>query len=104
MPSILLATSGPASPTPCCLSKGKESRTGAMLGYRFSDRSSGAVWLECCYGPLESRDKRPKVTTSPLVPNNPFPATATTYPPTVRSEEHTSELQSPMYLVCRLLL
>ena len=22
----------------------------------------------------------------------------------VRSEEHTSELQSPMYLVCRLLL
>src|SRR5437762_8876658 len=24
--------------------------------------------------------------------------------PEVRSEEHTSELQSPMYLVCRLLL
>src|SRR5437762_10122188 len=24
--------------------------------------------------------------------------------PPVRSEEHTSELQSPMYLVCRLLL
>src|SRR5437762_7744016 len=24
--------------------------------------------------------------------------------PTARSEEHTSELQSPMYLVCRLLL
>src|SRR5437763_6979264 len=24
--------------------------------------------------------------------------------PTERSEEHTSELQSPMYLVCRLLL
>src|SRR5437764_11705722 len=24
--------------------------------------------------------------------------------PTFRSEEHTSELQSPMYLVCRLLL
>src|SRR5436189_6399784 len=24
--------------------------------------------------------------------------------PIVRSEEHTSELQSPMYLVCRLLL
>src|SRR5437879_10651626 len=24
--------------------------------------------------------------------------------PCVRSEEHTSELQSPMYLVCRLLL
>src|SRR5436189_3817988 len=25
-------------------------------------------------------------------------------PPLLRSEEHTSELQSPMYLVCRLLL
>src|SRR5437764_14741932 len=25
-------------------------------------------------------------------------------PPQARSEEHTSELQSPMYLVCRLLL
>src|SRR5436189_5833608 len=25
-------------------------------------------------------------------------------PRTLRSEEHTSELQSPMYLVCRLLL
>src|SRR5437879_6855977 len=25
-------------------------------------------------------------------------------PPDLRSEEHTSELQSPMYLVCRLLL
>src|SRR5437764_12484473 len=24
--------------------------------------------------------------------------------PAIRSEEHTSELQSPMYLVCRLLL
>src|SRR5437879_10756776 len=27
-----------------------------------------------------------------------------TLDPTLRSEEHTSELQSPMYLVCRLLL
>src|SRR5437879_12605069 len=26
------------------------------------------------------------------------------YPSHYRSEEHTSELQSPMYLVCRLLL
>src|SRR5437763_11513742 len=26
------------------------------------------------------------------------------YPCQLRSEEHTSELQSPMYLVCRLLL
>src|SRR5437763_6496445 len=30
--------------------------------------------------------------------------TARRYKTAVRSEEHTSELQSPMYLVCRLLL
>src|SRR5437762_8567702 len=29
---------------------------------------------------------------------------STVSPRVVRSEEHTSELQSPMYLVCRLLL
>src|SRR5437764_3419548 len=29
---------------------------------------------------------------------------ATSSPGLIRSEEHTSELQSPMYLVCRLLL
>src|SRR5437762_11082443 len=37
----------------------------------------------------------------------PTPACSTSAafaPPTTRSEEHTSELQSPMYLVCRLLL
>src|SRR5436189_6474001 len=39
----------------------------------------------------------------------PSPRTApaprgSTPPPGPRSEEHTSELQSPMYLVCRLLL
>src|SRR5437879_8215804 len=28
----------------------------------------------------------------------------TAHPTSSRSEEHTSELQSPMYLVCRLLL
>src|SRR5437762_8621572 len=32
-----------------------------------------------------------------------FSGRRSTTPPT-RSEEHTSELQSPMYLVCRLLL
>src|SRR5437763_5835535 len=31
-------------------------------------------------------------------------ASPRTRPPLLRSEEHTSELQSPMYLVCRLLL
>src|SRR6266446_9788687 len=32
------------------------------------------------------------------------PANVTTRPPSTRSEEHTSELQSPCNLVCRLLL
>src|SRR3712207_9309628 len=36
-------------------------------------------------------------------PDGPAPATGTT-PRTGRSEEHTSELQSRQYLVCRLLL
>src|SRR2546426_8743264 len=34
-----------------------------------------------------------------IAPSNPFPSAAT-----ARSEEHTSELQSPCNLVCRLLL
>src|SRR5437763_7781399 len=34
----------------------------------------------------------------------PVPPRAPAAPTAPRSEEHTSELQSPMYLVCRLLL
>src|SRR5687768_18017921 len=33
-----------------------------------------------------------------------FPVPGTSPPPAVRSEEHTSELQSRLHLVCRLLL
>src|SRR3712207_7106035 len=33
-----------------------------------------------------------------------FPSRSTEYQPLERSEEHTSELQSRQYLVCRLLL
>src|SRR5437764_11379814 len=36
--------------------------------------------------------------------SNTASAAITSAPTTPRSEEHTSELQSPMYLVCRLLL
>src|SRR5437764_3161939 len=38
------------------------------------------------------------------IPSNSFGIDASTNPAAARSEEHTSELQSPMYLVCRLLL
>src|SRR5437764_10026101 len=41
-------------------------------------------------------------TTRPRIPTNGLACIATK--PRARSEEHTSELQSPMYLVCRLLL
>src|SRR5438876_6455082 len=34
-----------------------------------------------------------------ILPRHPWPR-----PPVERSEEHTSELQSPVHLVCRLLL
>src|SRR3712207_8260892 len=44
------------------------------------------------------RCSRPGVAT----PARPYPATSATVHP--RSEEHTSELQSRQYLVCRLLL
>src|SRR5437762_7283410 len=39
-----------------------------------------------------------------LVGTAPLPTTVTFEGGAQRSEEHTSELQSPMYLVCRLLL
>src|SRR5437763_8056764 len=41
---------------------------------------------------------------SALPPNHSPNGTARQRLQTARSEEHTSELQSPMYLVCRLLL
>src|SRR5437763_12194866 len=52
--------------------------------------------------PFARRDNTPrKKIPSSGPPNSPmiFPVASTS-----RSEEHTSELQSPMYLVCRLLL
>src|ERR1017187_10709347 len=40
----------------------------------------------------------------PALPTPPDRRRRSGLPPRSRSEEHTSELQSPMYLVCRLLL
>src|SRR5437879_10341155 len=39
-----------------------------------------------------------------MLPISKLPPTAVCFTVGQRSEEHTSELQSPMYLVCRLLL
>src|SRR5437764_8477064 len=41
---------------------------------------------------------------APAFPRNVCPYASAHGPRCIRSEEHTSELQSPMYLVCRLLL
>src|SRR3712207_8417223 len=50
-----------------------------------------------------SRSARPKTSTTTCGPSaSSTPASPST--PTSRSEEHTSELQSRQYLVCRLLL
>src|SRR5437763_12073781 len=48
----------------------------------------------------------PKITACLTVPLNRFPSHSSNVVGKyqARSEEHTSELQSPMYLVCRLLL
>src|SRR5687767_15662165 len=44
------------------------------------------------------------LTVSSPHPHRQFPAPSPSVPRTLRSEEHTSELQSLAYLVCRLLL
>src|SRR5437762_9592271 len=46
----------------------------------------------------------PPPSTPTTRPATPTTVTVPTPDTTPRSEEHTSELQSPMYLVCRLLL
>src|SRR3712207_8900583 len=48
--------------------------------------------------------QRTTTTYSPRGTNSPITGAPDTSPPSSRSEEHTSELQSRQYLVCRLLL
>src|SRR5437763_5421536 len=47
---------------------------------------------------------RPVQSADSSLPARPLRLLPSGVTPAVRSEEHTSELQSPMYLVCRLLL
>src|SRR3712207_8151862 len=51
--------------------------------------------------PEENCCPDPPVGSCPRSPSPPLPPPS---PPVARSEEHTSELQSRQYLVCRLLL
>src|SRR5437879_8876542 len=57
------------------------------------------------FGNFLSRGKKRRISPIPLIPrqiyfSQKWPFTPLLYD--IRSEEHTSELQSPMYLVCRL--
>src|SRR3712207_8957269 len=81
-----------SSPSPCWL---RSRRCGPRIGERQSasinvGRIMTASWIASGLG-------------MPLEPARPCDATSTRLM-TVRSEEHTSELQSRQYLVCRLLL
>src|SRR5690242_21209773 len=58
---------------------------------------------ECCY-PLIPWSLRLEEAPSPLVGPKPFFEIAAQFSGLSRSEEHTSELQSHVNLVCRLLL
>src|SRR5437764_11577719 len=71
-----------------------------LFPYTTLFRSASAVAVRSCGGsivPSAMTGNRPR-----KPPDSIF--TASTASATGRSEEHTSELQSPMYLVCRLLL
>src|SRR2546425_10563960 len=57
--------------------------------------------LEC---PLENESKRESVSLAVIAQRLPAVAVRIRPEAVVRSEEHTSELQSLAYLVCRLLL
>src|SRR5690348_18115957 len=56
-----------------------------------------ALPISCARDPADGRGNRPAIRR----PRHRDPRTAARFP---RSEEHTSELQSPVHLVCRLLL
>src|SRR5437764_5398068 len=57
------------------------------------------------FGPIEAGDTRRFIANGYVhVISQPLAMNRRVSPASIRSEEHTSELQSPMYLVCRLLL
>src|SRR5437762_2934181 len=70
----------------------------AYLPLRMACRMAAAAGVSADWG-------RPRRFDAPLRPPRGYQSQAlSAYAFSLRSEEHTSELQSPMYLVCRLLL
>src|SRR3712207_7260049 len=69
-----------------------------LFPYTTLFRSSGKFHTYCCVSailPIRLSQMRSQASTGMMFPEN---------TPPKRSEEHTSELQSRQYLVCRLLL
>src|SRR3712207_8926135 len=73
--------------------------------FRSAELRNHQVTIPFVYG-VHSRDEKNVIFTSNHAPDARVPASAykATLFPNDRSEEHTSELQSRQYLVCRLLL
>src|SRR3712207_7235830 len=63
-------------------------------------------WTSAARGPRRPPRRRPRSSSSTSAPGARTPAATRAAPRSgrMRSEEHTSELQSRQYLVCRLLL
>src|SRR5690348_17427956 len=79
------------------------------------DKTSAKVpWARAVGGSLKGNGKRGACQLCPRISIHPSPMSSLRlkpetqkprpFPAGVRSEEHTSELQSPVHLVCRLLL
>src|SRR5437667_11826907 len=84
-----------------------ENSTSRALFFFFNDTATTEIYTLSLHDalPIYLANRGVKTANVPLVPNMPVPVQLeqlTT--PLVRSEEHTSELQSHHDLVCRLLL
>src|SRR2546430_10181585 len=69
----------------------------------FRSCSSSIPWISPPPAPRNTAPSAPNCPKSPPLPT-PSSSASVAIPPTPRSEEHTSELQSQSNLVCRLLL
>src|SRR5437762_4623898 len=72
--------------------------------FRSNQRHPAARPGDISMGARELRNLRRDADRSPEIGICPLIGGRNTMRTALRSEEHTSELQSPMYLVCRLLL
>src|SRR5437879_9428224 len=77
---------------------------GGLASMMASARTLPASIIERASGIEQGTTSTPPATRSCSPGAAPFEGTHGSAVGSTRSEEHTSELQSPMYLVCRLLL